>query len=267
MPDSDTIHQKGQSMGLHFFMPLLAIIGFYLAALVAVVQIKQDTSIANAAWCGGCLIVALYTLVMHGLYLPRHIVVTTMIALWALRLIIYVYLRYKGNDPRFKTWKATGIKALIFNIAYIFGSQAFFMTIMSIPIILINMSDVPGLNYLDYAAIGLWLVGYFFEAVSDYQLFKFTSNPANKGHVMRYGLWRYSRHPNYFGEIVIWWAIFLLALSVPYGILGIIAPIAVTVTLVWVTGIPWVEKAMDNNPEYQEYKRTTSALIPWFSKK
>lgn len=258
---------KGTIMELYFFMPLIMIIAAYLAILVAVIQLKQDSSIANAAWCGGCLIVALYTLIMHGRYLPRHIIVTTMVALWAIRLIIYVYLRYKGNDPRFQSWKQSGIKALIFNIAYLFGAQAFFMTVTSIPIILINMSNVPGLNYLDLGAIGLWLIGYFFEAVADYQLFMFTRNPAHKGRVMRYGLWHYSRHPNYFGEIVMWWAIFLLALSVPDGIFGIMAPIAVTITLVWVTGIPWVEKAMDKNPEYQEYKRTTSALIPWGSKK
>lgn len=254
-------------MEFSFFIPLIVIIAVYLASIVALVQIKEDSSIANAAWCGGCLIVALYTLMMHGQYLLRHIILTIMIALWAVRLIVYVYLRYKGNDPRFQTWKQSGIKALIFNIAYIFGSQLFFMTVMSIPIVLINMSNVHGLNYLDYTGIAVWLIGYYFEAVSDYQLFKFTSNPANKGHVMHRGLWRYSRHPNYFGEIVIWWGIFLFALSVPYGFLSIISAMAVTITLVWVTGIPWVEKAMDNNPEYQEYKRKTNMLIPGEPKK
>lgn len=254
-------------MEFSFFIPLIAIIAVYFVIMVTIVQVKQDSSIANSVWCGGCLIIALYTCIMHGQFLPRHIVITTMIILWVLRLVIYVYLRYKGNDPRFQTWKQAGIQALIFNVAYIFGAQAFFMAIMSVPIILINTSSVPELWSLDYVAIGIWLIGYFFEAISDYQLFIFTSNANNKGHVMRYGLWRYSRHPNYFGEVLMWWAIFLLTLSVPHGILSIIAPIAVTVTLLWVTGIPWVEKAMDNNPEYQEYKRKTSVFIPWFVKK
>lgn len=252
-------------MELSFFLPLIAIIAVYFAIMVAVVQIKEDSSIANSVWSGGCLIIALYTFIMAGLYLPRHVVITALITLWSARLVIYVYLRYKGNDPRFQTWKQAGLKALIFNIAYIFGGQAFLMTIMSIPTILINTSTTAGLNYLDYAAIALWSVGYFFESVSDYQLFQFTSDPANKGHVMKYGLWRYSRHPNYFGEVVMWWGIFLLALSVPFGIYSIITPVTITVMLLFVTGIPWVEKAMDNNPEYQEYKRKTSAFIPWFS--
>lgn len=251
-------------MDVSFFMPLIAVIAIYFAIMVTIVQIKQDSSIANSVWSGGCLLIALYTFIMSGLYLPRQIVVTALITLWASRLVTYVYLRYKGNDPRFQTWKQAGIKALIFNIAYIFGGQAFLMTIMSIPTILINISTVPGLNYLDFMGIGIWLVGYFFEAVSDYQLFQFTSDPANKGHVMKYGLWHYSRHPNYFGEVLMWWGIFLLALSVPFGIYSIITPATITVMLLFVTGIPWVEKAMDTNPEYQEYKRKTCAFIPWF---
>lgn len=251
-------------MELSFFLPLIAIITIYFAIMVAVVQIKEDSSIANSVWSGGCLIIALYTFVMAGLYLERHVIITAMIVLWATRLVLYVYLRYRGNDPRFQTWKQAGLSALIFNIAYIFGGQAFLMTIMSIPTILINTSIVPGLNYLDYLGMGTWAVGYFFEAVSDYQLFAFMKDPANKGRVMRSGLWHYSRHPNYFGEVVMWWGIFLLALSVPFGIYSIITPLTITTMLLFVTGIPWVEKAMDNNPEYQEYKRKTSAFIPWF---
>lgn len=253
-------------MELSFFTPLLVVIAIYFAIMVIVVQMKQDTSIANSVWTGGCLLIALYTFIMKGLFLPRHIIVTTMIVLWASRLVTYVYLRYRGNDPRFQTWKHAGLKALILNIAYIFGAQAFLMTIMSIPTILINTSNSALLTYLDFMGIAIWSVGYFFEAVSDYQLFIFTQDPANKGRVMRYGLWRYSRHPNYFGEVLIWWGIFLLALSVPFGLYSIITPVTITIMLLFVTGIPWVEKAMDTNPEYQEYKKKTSVFIPWFPK-
>lgn len=250
-------------MELTFFFPLITLIIIYFAIMVIVVQIKQDTSIANAVWSGGCLLIALYTFFMHSPYIARHILLTSLIGLWSSRLLLYVYLRYRGDDPRFQSWKQSGLTALIMNIAYIFGGQALFMTVMSVPTMIINMSNVPGLNYLDFFGIAVWIVGYYFESVSDYQLFVFTRNPAHKGHVMRYGLWRYSRHPNYFGEVTMWWGIFLIALSVPYGTYSIITPATITFLLLFVTGIPWIEKAMENNPEYQEYKRTTSAFIPW----
>lgn len=92
-------------------------------------------------------------------------------------------------------------------------------------------------------------------------------NPVNKGHVMRFGLWRYSRHPNYFGESLMWWGVYCIALSLPYGWTAIITPITITVLLVFVTGIPWIEKTMIGNAEYKEYQRTTSKFIPWFGAK
>jgi steroid 5-alpha reductase family enzyme len=141
------------------------------------------------------------------------------------------------------------------------------LLIMSIPSFLINKSHLSGLALLDFIGIIVWLVGFFFEAVSDYQLFEFTKNPANKGKLMKYGLWHYSRHPNYFGEVVMWWGIFLIALNVPYGYLALISAGTITFLLLFVTGIPWVEQALAKNPEYPEYKRTTSIFIPWFPKK
>lgn len=253
-------------MDLSFFYPLLILLVVYLATMVAIVQIKQDTSIANFVWGGGCLLVALYTFFMGNMYLVRHVILTTLIVFWAGRLILYVYLRYHGTDPRFQSWKQKGGYALLINIGYIFGLQALLMVIMSAPIVLINISTNLGLTSLDYVGIVLWLIGYYFEAVSDYQLFTFTRNPANKGKVMRYGLWRYSRHPNYFGEVTMWWGLFLIALSVDNGIYAIVAPATITFLLLFVTGIPWVEEAMKNNPEYQDYKQHTSIFIPWFSK-
>jgi steroid 5-alpha reductase family enzyme len=261
---------------MYFVWAFFVLIFVYLATMVAIVQYKKDTSIANFTWGGGCLLIAWYLFIMAILFNPyrewmsaRVFILLTLITLWAGRLILYVYLRYTGKDPRYQTWKRSGIKALLINIGYIFVLQGIMMFIMSMPTVAIlsplRLDTLP-LTYLDYIGILIWCIGFYFEAVSDAQLFTFTRNPANKGKVMRYGLWRYSRHPNYFGEILMWWGIFLIALNVPYGILAIIAPLTITFLLIFVTGIPWVEKAMDANPEYQEYKEHTSMLIPWFSK-
>ena len=175
--------------------------------------------------------------------------------------------RYKGTDPRYQSWKHEGgVKALVINLGYIFGLQALLLALMSVPIYLVNTMSGPDLTVFDLIGLLIWMTGFYFESVSDHQLFQFMSDPLNKGKIMKYGLWHYSRHPNYFGEITMWWGIFLIALSVPSGWLAIIAPVTITFLLIFVTGVPWIEKVFENNPEYQEYKRKTSMLIPWFTK-
>lgn len=239
----------------------------YLSSMVTIVQFKGDTSIANFTWGGGVMLVALYTFFRMSLLLPRQILLTTLIVCWALRLIFYVYIRYTGKDPRFSTWHWQGLKSLIINIAWVFG-QTILIAIMSYPVSFVNIHNIqPGLGILDVLGLIVWLGGFCYESISDYQLFVFLRNPLNKGKVMRYGLWKTSRHPNYFGESVMWWGVLCIASSLPYGWTAIIAPATITFLLVFVTGIPWVERAMSNNPEYQEYKRKTSSFIPWFVKK
>lgn len=239
----------------------------YLAIMVFIVQKKQDTSIANFTWGGGVMLTALYTLLVGGTFFARQLLLTGMTLIWGTRLALYVYLRYKGNDPRFQAWKHEGgLKALTLNLGYIFGLQALLLLIMSVPVYLVNTMSGPGLNLLDLLGFVVWAVGFYFESVSDYQLFRFTSDPLTRGKVMKSGLWHYSRHPNYFGEVTMWWGIYMIALSVPNGWLAVIAPVTITFLLLFVTGIPWVERAFENNPEYQEYKRKTSIFIPWFTR-
>src|SRR5262249_13798491 len=143
--------------------------------------------IANFTWGGGVLLITWYTFiaytrfVLDGIILLRHALITILITLWAVRLIVYVYLRYKGTDPRFATWKLQGMYALFINIGYIFIGQFALMIVMSAPPIAINMSSVGGFTLLDALGLVIWCIGYFFEAVSDAQLFQFTSDPANKG--------------------------------------------------------------------------------------
>lgn len=249
-----------------YLVEIGCILFVYLSSMVIAACYKKDTSVANFTWGGGVLIVTLYTFLRMSNFLLQQILVTTMICLWSTRLIAYVYHRYTGKDPRFVTWKWQGIKALIINIVWVFG-QIIMITIMSNPIININMYNWPhAIAFFDILGIMIWIFGYAYEAISDYQLSKFMHNSANKGHVMQSGLWRYSRHPNYFGESVMWWGIYCMSLSVPYAWMTILAPITITFLLVFVTGVPLIENAMANNSEYQQYKKKTSTFIPWFSK-
>lgn len=257
----------------------------FLSIMLAIITIKKDTSIGNFTWGGIVMITALYSLFIFFSHPPqfflstmpwRQIVATSLTLLWGLRLAIHTYSRYrKGADPRFVAWQQSQGSFYTFakNFGWIFGANLFMGLVMSLPIMTINflpllmMVPIPhqavALHGLDYLAIICWLIGFYFESVADYQLSRFTRDPANKGKVLGTGLWRYSRHPNYFGEITMWWSIFLMTLAIPDGWLTIVAPITVTITLIFVTGIPWLEKAMADNPAYQEYKKHTSMLIPW----
>jgi steroid 5-alpha reductase family enzyme len=108
----------------------------------------------------------------------------------------------------------------------------------------------------------VWVIGFFFESVGDAQLSRFIKDPANKGKLMQSGLWKYTRHPNYFGEVTQWWGLWIIALSVSYGWLGIIGPLTITTLILKVSGIPLLEKSMEGNPEFQEYKKRTSVFFP-----
>ncbi|MDD3995458.1 MAG: DUF1295 domain-containing protein, partial [Bacilli bacterium] len=149
----------------------------------------------------------------------------------------------------------------------IFMLQGLLMSIISLPIIFFNASNLEKLNLLNIFGIIIWIIGYIFEVVGDYQLKKFIKNSNNKGKIMTSGLWKYTRHPNYFGESVMWWGIFLITINSSLGYFGIISPIFITFLLVFVSGIPLLEKKYENNKEFQEYAKKTSKFIPWFVKK
>lgn len=248
-------------------LTLLSLVIVYLTTMLIVVQLKQDNSIGNFTWGGGVLLITVITF-FFSYYTARSQLITSLICLWALRLIMYVYLRYKkGADPRFVAWqKQWGKYALFISFWWIVVMNGMMMFIMSIPSILINQSMALGLNILDVIGLAIWVLGFCCETFADQQLSHFMKNPANKGKIMTQGLWYYSRHPNYFGEMVMWWGIFCIALSAPLGFLAIISPITITILLTFFTGVPMLERVFENNPEYQEYKKHTSMLIPWFRK-
>jgi steroid 5-alpha reductase family enzyme len=118
------------------------------------------------------------------------------------------------------------------------------------------------LAWLTWLGAGLWLVGFVVESVADRQLAAFIKDKSNKGKVLDTGLWRYSRHPNYFGELLQWWAIGLIAAQTAYGWIGFAGPLLLTILIVFVSGIPPIENRRRDNPAYQDYKRRTSRLVP-----
>ena len=246
----------------------IILIGVYLTSMLIIVQLKKDNSIGNFTWGGGVLLITLYTFCWEA-HTPRSWLIMTFIFLWATRLIMYVYMRYKkGADPHFIAWqKQWGNYALLISFWWIFIMNGILLIIMAVPSILINMNPVAtSLNLLDLVGFLIWVIGFYCESIADYQLYIFMHKPENKEKIMQKGLWYYSRHPNYFGEITMWWGIFCIALSVEYGYLALITPVTITILLRYFTGVPLLEGVFEHNPQYQEYKTHTSTLIPWFKK-
>lgn len=250
---------------LLYFSAILVFV--YMATLFIIAQKKQDNSIVDIGWGIGFVLIALFTFIKFGSYLPRQMLVTQLVVIWGLRLSGHIFSRHKGEDPRYKAWRDEWKQWFyVRSFLQVFMLQGLMMLLISLPVIAINGSATPGLTNLDILGLGLWLIGFCFEVVGDFQLQAFISDPENKYRIMRYGLWRYTRHPNYFGEIAMWWGIWLMALNVPYGLVTIVGPLTITILLRFVSGVPMLEKRFEGNLEYQEYQRTTNALIPWWPK-
>lgn len=248
----------------------VVLVFIYVSAFFILALIKKDNSLIDIGWGIGFMLVAIYSLLRNGLFLPRQILVTLLILFWGSRLSFFIYLRKrgKGEDFRYKAWRNKWGKFFIIrSYLQIFMLQGFFLIIIVYPLILINSSSNENLNIIDGLGFLVWIFAFAFESIGDWQLKKFKSDIKNKGKIMKYGLWKYTRHPNYFGESLQWWGIFVISLSVAYGWTAIISPICITFLLVKVSGIPLLEKKYADNPEFQKYKKTTNAFIPWIPKK
>ena len=246
------------------------VIFIYFMLFFVIAQVIKNNSIVDMGWGAGFVVVALYALISQGAYLERNILLTVLVLIWGGRLTYYILRRNWGKpeDFRYAKWRREWGRWLVPRaFLQVFMLQGLLMLVIGYPIILVNANPQPGLNALDYIGLLVWVTGFFFESVGDKQMAEFKKDPANKGHVIKNGLWKYSRHPNYFGEATMWWGIFLLALSVPFGWSGIISPLTITLLLLFVSGVPMLERKYKDNPEFQAYALVTSKFVPWFPKK
>lgn len=190
--------------------------------------------------------------------------------LWVIRFSVHIIRRNLGHgeDPRYTRLRAWvgGERAFHwFSLRQVFLHQGLIIWLLSLPAQLVMASsEREPINALLIAGSVLWFCGWIIEAVADYQLNRFRADPDKRGQVLDQGLWRYSRHPNYFGDACVHWGLFLLACSVPWGVLGFVGPLAITHYLLNVTGARTLEKKLlKEKPGYAEYCQRTSAFIPW----
>jgi len=257
----------------------LSILAFNLGAIVVLMTgvwlmslVKRDASIVDVFWGLGFMLVAWLTFVKSDGYLGRKLLLTLLTTIWGLRLAVHIFIRNwrHGEDRRYQAWRAQhGERFWWVSFFTVFGRQAVLLWVISIVLQTGQISPVPyRFVWLDGLGALIWAVGFGFETLADWQLARFKADPANVGKVMNRGLWAYSRHPNYFGECLVWWGLFLITLATPGGAWAIISPIVITFLLLKVSGVTLLEKSMlDTRPEYLDYMKTTSGFFPWFPKR
>jgi steroid 5-alpha reductase family enzyme len=227
--------------------------------------IKKRNDVADVAWGLGFVLIAWVSFFIAGGFGMRGALVGALVSIWGLRLSLHIYNRNKNKveDYRYLAWrKQWGKWFYIRSYFQVYLLQGIFLFLIVSPVLLINKSAGPPLGLFDIIGILVWFVGFYFEAVGDAQLTRFIKDPANKGKLMQNGLWAYTRHPNYFGEVTQWWGIWIMALSVSGGWPGIIGPVTITFLILKVSGIPMLEKKMEENPDFAKYKLKTSIFIP-----
>ncbi len=238
---------------------------FYLIA-----QVKSDYSVVDIAWGLGFVLVGSLSLALAPDITARGVIATVFTAIWGLRLAFHIGSRNWGAEEDFRYQEMRegwGDRAYIISYFRIFMVQGLLMLVISYPLILVNYFTKPGLGILDYVGIAVWLVGFGFEAVGDYQLNQFIKNRKSEDNrIMTDGLWRYTRHPNYFGEALLWWGIYLITFSVSYGWAGFISPITIGYLLLFVSGVPLLEEHYADDEDYQRYAEKTNKFFPWFPK-
>jgi steroid 5-alpha reductase family enzyme len=242
---------------------LLAIAVLAVASwLVSVV--KRDVSIVDTLWSLMFLLAAVAFAASIETLGARATLVLVLVSIWAVRLAAYITWRNwgEGEDRRYQAIRSNNEPRFWLKSLYIvFGLQGFLAWVISLPL-LAAIAQPAALGLLDFVGVGLWLVGMVFEAGGDWQLARFKARPENKGRVMDKGLWRYTRHPNYFGNACIWWGFYLIALSAG-GWWAVISPLLMTLLLLKVSGVALLEKDIgERRPAYREYVARTNAFIP-----
>jgi steroid 5-alpha reductase family enzyme len=249
----------------------LIILGLMILLWLVSLWLK-DASIVDIFWGTGFVITAwvYFTLTPDGLA-ARKWLAAVIATIWGLRLSIHILLRNagKGEDFRYQKWREeAGSDWWWRSFFKVFLLQGILMWIISAPLLAAQISATPDrLIWLDFVGFGVWLIGFYFEAIGDWQLAGFKADPVNKGKLLNTGLWRYTRHPNYFGDAAQWWGFYLIAIAAG-GWWTFFSPILMTFLLQRVSGVAMLEKTLKNTkPGYKEYVENTNAFFPWFPKK
>lgn len=246
---------------------LTAMILLWLLSLVL-----RDASIVDVFWGLGFVLVAWIYRGLGPEANLRHLLPLLLVTLWGLRLVVHIGWRNrgKGEDYRYQAMRQQhGDRFGWISLWTVFILQGVLILLLSTPHLMLQSATLEP-TWHPTLVIGslVFAIGFFFEVVGDRQLARFKADPSQRGKVLRHGLWAYTRHPNYFGDAMVWWGFYIFAWGAPGGIWTFPAPLIMTVLLLRVSGVALLEKTIaERRPGYRDYVESTSAFIPWFPKK
>lgn len=252
---------------MHPFLLSALVIFCFMCVMFFIALAIKNNGVADIGWGTGFALVAFSNFIVHSSTTFGLLLISSITIIWGARLSTYLFIRNSGKpeDWRYANWrKEWGKHVVIRSFFQVFMLQGGVMFINLLPLIVAFSSSKISSNAEVFYCIGtlVWLIGFVFESVADAQMYQFKSNPANKGKVMNFGLWRYSRHPNYFGEALLHWGIWLVSIPFGYWYVTIIAPFTITYLLLKVSGVALLEKKYEGDDDYTRYKRNTSSFIP-----
>lgn len=245
-------------------IPMLLVAIFFWAVSL----IKKDVSIVDSLWSVFFIISTSVIYLQIDAPSLRAQIVTLLVLIWGVRLSLYITIRHWGHqeDHRYQTIRANNNPGFNFKSLYlIFILQAVLAWIIAMPLFF-SVTAENSFTHIDFIGIAFWLVGMIFESVADYQLWKFKKKPENAGKILTAGLWKYTRHPNYFGEFMIWWGYFCFAWSAG-AYFTVFSPIIMTFLLMKFSGVGLLEQTMKLRPGYEKYMKTTNAFFPGWLRK
>lgn len=241
---------------------------FVMVTLVWLLSLPlKNASIVDIFWGAGFVVLAWFYFFLTDSYSQRNWVVAILTTIWGMRLSLYLLWRNcgKGEDFRYRKWRSEYGETRYWWISFfqVYLLQGVLMALIAAPLLGAQYRPSP-LNFLDYLGIIIWSVGLFFETCSDLQLAKFKAAAANKGKLLTTGLWRYTRHPNYFGDACVWWGYGLICLA-GGSYIPVYGSVLMTLLIIYVSGVAMLEKTLTvSKPGYEDYIKNTSAFFPWF---
>lgn len=253
-------------MIVNIFLSCAIAIGVLMLSVWLSSLLLKNASIVDIFWGFGFVVIAWVANIASDGSSGVGAVVAVMVSIWGLRLAGYLWWRNhgKGEDFRYVAMrKHYGARFPLISLVTVFALQGVLMFVVSIPVQLAQQSSTKSINVVGIVGVLVWLIGVLFESVGDIQLARFKAQPENSGKVMDRGLWRYTRHPNYFGDACAWWGIAIVALQSNTGWLGLFGAGVMSFLLVRVSGVPMLEKTMHKRrPDYVAYQMRTSGFIP-----